>query len=356
MSPKLKLQLTDADPPELHAYVELQRLRNLSPRTIDQRTRLLRWLSTWLEKPLKDATIADLRRFVVRRGRRRVSRATHFTEITTLKTFYSALLERGFVEASPAEGLRCRRVRSTRQPISLGRVRTIFVEASEVQGDRTPRSLAVAKRDRACFELLFATGMRLSEASATLVVDVDLGDASVLVRRAKRGKPRRLPLPPSAVKAFRRYLDQGRDALLSDNDDQGRLFLNTKGRPLGRAGLYEVVRRVSKRCGAPTFPHAFRRTLATELAPNGASLPVIQEVLGHAQLTTTASYVETGVMEMREAIDLLDRQRPKGHAEPALLLNLQSRMFLGWQFQATSGSNPDSAADADNTGRCRRVA
>jgi integrase len=158
------------------------------------------------------------------------------------------------------------------------------------------------------------------------------------VRRAKRGVSRRLPLPPSAVEALQRYLDEGRPLLVAGGrDDEGRLLLGVGGRPLGRDGIYERVRRVSARCGARTHPHAFRRTLATELARAGVSLPVIQDVLGHAHLSMTSSYVQVGVPEMRGALDALDRTRPESHrVRPGRAV--QKQLFAGWAFGGVTDS------------------
>lgn len=335
---------TDGDPPELVAYVEHQRLRNLAPRTT------LRRLANWLERPLSEATPADLRAFLARPPRP-IARVTHMGHVSILKAFYAALAELGWVEVSPALGLRCERVHSSRRPLSSERVRELLGEASQVRGvaGRGPTrwEFAVAQRDRACLELLFGSGMRASEVAATRVVDLDLEEGSVLVRRAKRGKPRRIPLPEPAVRALRSYVEEGRAALVTGVDraksgcsprDEGRLFLGARGRPFTRAGVLQLVRRVSGRCGTKTYPHALRRTLATELVRFGASLPAVQELLGHAHLTTTAEYVEVSLPDMREALDAFDRRPPASHNVSgdglALLHKLQSQLFTEWQFSA----------------------
>ena len=330
--PSLQAPLPD-DPPELAPFVEQQRLRNLAVSTINARVQLVRRLAKWLPKPLPEATLHDLRRFLASR-RSEVAPATHFGNASTLRCFYAALVELGRLEESPAQGLEVRSTTSPRRPLSLDRVEQLLAEASRVQGEPTDAAQAVALRDRAAFELLFATGMRLSEIVAVNVVDVDMEDASILVRRAKRGDSRRIPLPAATVAAVRRYLREGRGVLQRDDADPGALLLNTRGGRLSRASLYQWVRAISLRCGAATYPHAFRRTIATQLARSGVSLPVIQEVLGHAHLSTTASYVGVEVEDMRGPLEALDRARLPGHTEPALLVNLQRRLFDDWQSPA----------------------
>ena len=333
MSRHSLLALRPDDPPELAPFVEQQRLRNLAVSTINGRIRSVRRLAQWLGKPLREASLHDLRRFVGR-GREGRAPATQFGEASNLRSFYAALVELGQLQDSPAQGLEVRNVPSPRRPLSLERVQQLLAEASRVQGAPTPQARAVALRDRAVFELLFATGMRLSEVVAVEVVDLDLGDASVLVRRAKRGPSRRLPLPSSAVERLRGYLAEGRSVLLGPGGDVGALFLNKYGGRLQGWTVQIMVREVSSRCGAATYPHALRRTLATQLARGGVSLPVIQEVLGHADLSTTALYVQVEVQDMRGPLELLDRQRRENHPVSAIRVDVQCRLFNDWQGSA----------------------
>jgi len=195
--------------PELEAYGDDQRRRGCSPVTIRARARVVTAFARWLGRPLKAATVADLRAFVASR-RPHLAEASQATEISYLKSFYAALLELGWVAADPAEGLKSWRADSPRRPLSLLAVRALLLEASRSPGRTTPVHEALALRDRACLELLFATGVRASEPCAARVVDLDLEDASILVRRAKTGPSRRLPLLAPAVAALR--LPRGRAA------------------------------------------------------------------------------------------------------------------------------------------------
>ncbi|MEZ6189558.1 MAG: tyrosine-type recombinase/integrase [Planctomycetota bacterium] len=330
-----RVQLRPSDPPELLALVEHQRLKNLAPATIHARVKLLRQLAAWLGEgsSLSAVRRGDLRRFLGRdRGGGQVKRATYFGEVSHLRVAYAALRELGVVAVSPATGLRVERVPSSRQPLRLESVEDVLSSAGTLHLPETPKRVAKTLRDRALLELVFATGMRLSELGAVRLTDVDLQGASVLVRRAKRGESRRLPLTPACVEALKRYLEAARPLLvqISEHAGDGALFVSTHGRGLTASGVHKVVIAAAKRCGVRGYPHVFRRTLATELARAGASLPAIQVLLGHAHLSTTGDYVGISVHDMRPALDLLDSQRPPGHSATKLSGNstkLQRQLF-----------------------------
>lgn len=320
-----------ADPPELVAYAERQRLQGLAPSTIAMRERVLRQFAAWFGRPLREAKPSELRAFVAER-RPHLSNASQVTEINYLQAFYGALVELGLVEQSPARGLRSWRPLTSRKPIGLLGVRALLLEASRSRGAE-PVHEALAERNRAVLELLFATGMRASEVCAARVVDLDLVDGSILVRRVKRGPGRRLPLPAPAVAALRAYLSRAGATLCGERADPGALFLTREGAALERGTLYVMVKAVARRAAVKAHPHLFRRTLATELARTGVSLPAIQKVLGHAHLSTTGDYVEVSVDEMRQALEQLDRQLPRSHPgeNPGAV---QCRLFAGWGTSA----------------------
>ncbi|MEZ6189481.1 MAG: tyrosine-type recombinase/integrase [Planctomycetota bacterium] len=309
-------------PPELLAYVEHQRLRNLSPRTVNARARVVARFAAWLgARSLAEARPRDLRRFFA--GRREVlSNGSQSTEVSYLKSFYAALVELGTIERDPTARIKSWRPPPTRRPLGLLQVRALLLEAL-----RAPGSPAIAARDRAVFEVLFATGARRSEVCAALAVDVDLDGASVLIRRAKAGTSRRLPLPPPAVDALRAYFDVARSALLGDRPDPGALFLVQGGGPLTPGALSALVERTGARAGVDVFPHLFRRTLATELGRAGCSLHVVQKVLGHAHLSVTSDYVSVALHDMRSALESFAQALPRRHSARSAAARLQCRLF-----------------------------
>jgi integrase/recombinase XerD len=146
-----------------------------------------------------------------------------------------------------------------------------------------------ALRDRALLELLYGCGLRASELVGLRPADLDL-NAQFLVCRGKGERQRVVPVSGAARRALREYLARGRPALVRDRAAEG-LFVNARGRPLTRQGLWHVVRRHARARGLPrTFPHALRHSFASHLLEGGADLRSVQALLGHADINTTEIY------------------------------------------------------------------
>jgi integrase/recombinase XerD len=159
-----------------------------------------------------------------------------------------------------------------------------------------PRTL----RDRALVELLYGAGLRVSEAVGLDKAGVDLDDRLVRVT-GKGGKQRVVPLGRPAAEALRRYLARGRHHL--DSRHRPELFLNAKGGALTRAGAFLILRRLAAKAGLdPTriHPHLLRHSFATHLLEGGADLRSVQEMLGHADLSTTELYTHISDRRRRE--------------------------------------------------------
>jgi len=163
----------------------------------------------------------------------------------------------------------------------------------------------------ALLELLYGTSLRACEVGSVLVADLDLAGAALVVRAAKRGESRMLPLTPSTVPHLERYLREGRPALLrADGRDHGHLLLSRYGRPLDADNVYAVVRLVAKRAGVRANVHAFRRSSATDMVRAGINLECVRQILGHARLSTTAIYVDVNMEDLRTAVAKLDTLFP----------------------------------------------
>ena len=164
-------------------------------------------------------------------------------------------------------------------------------------GDDSPRGV----RDRALLELLYGTGARISEAVALDVDDVDLTEGVVLLR-GKGGKQRLVPLGSYARQAAEAYLVRGRPALASAGRGGPALFLNHRGGRLSRQSAWATLRAAATRAGVtvPVSPHTLRHSFATHLLDGGADVRVVQELLGHASVTTTQIYTMVTVERLRE--------------------------------------------------------
>jgi integrase/recombinase XerD len=160
---------------------------------------------------------------------------------------------------------------------------------------------ALGVRDRALLELLYGTGARISEAVGLAVDDLDLPDGTVLLS-GKGGKQRRVPLGSYATRAVETYLVRARPGLAAQGRGTPALFLNARGGSLSRQSAWTVLRTAADRAGLTTAisPHTLRHSFATHLMEGGADVRVVQELLGHASVTTTQIYTLVTVDQLRE--------------------------------------------------------
>jgi integrase/recombinase XerD len=209
---------------------------------------------------------------------------------------------RGLHRFAVREELVATDVAASVRPPSLGRRLPRGLSVDEVSAlldaARGPEPANV--RDLALLEFLYGTGARVSEAVTCAVDDVDLVDATVLLR-GKGGRHRMVPLGSYAVAAVHAYLAV-RPVLLarSKNRDNHTLFRNARGGPLTRQGAWTLLRAAASRAGLEVYPHALRHSFATHLLDGGADVRVVQELLGHASVTTTQIYTKVTVQQLRE--------------------------------------------------------
>lgn len=282
------------------AYLELE--RGLSRNTLGAyRTDLLQF-GEYLERigasPL-GATHSDLAGFLAELaqgapGRPPVAATTLGRKVACLRSFYRYLRREGVIEHDPAAELR-----GPRKPQRLPRVLTREEVArllSQPSGQGPP-----ALRDRALLELMYACGLRASEAIGLEVSDVDL-DEGMLRARGKGSKERIVPVGRQALAAVGSYLRSGRPLLAARGADR-RLFLNRRGEGLTRQGLYKIVQGYARRAGLEErmSPHTLRHTFATHLLAGGCDLRSLQEMLGHADLATTQVYTHLSAERLKDA-------------------------------------------------------
>lgn len=160
---------------------------------------------------------------------------------------------------------------------------------------------SLALRDRALLELLYGTGARISEAVGLAVDDVDR-ESAVVTLHGKGGKTRLVPVGRYALRAVDGYLVRGRPALAASGRGSAQLFLNARGGPLSRQSAWTILRAAADRAGLGEglFPHILRHSFATHLLDGGADVRVVQELLGHASVTTTQIYTLVTVDRLRE--------------------------------------------------------
>lgn len=203
--------------------------------------------------------------------------------LAAVRSFHRFLVREGITDADPAESVMRPKVpRSLPKPLTESDVQALLA----APGQDGP----VAFRDTALLETLYGAGLRISELVALDVDDLDLDEGSVRAT-GKGSKERIIPLGRYAVRAVERYLVQGRPTLAGART-RGALFLNQRGGRLTRQGCTNIVKAMARRAGIRrrVTPHMLRHSFATHLLEGGADVRVVQELLGHARVSTTQIY------------------------------------------------------------------
>ena len=292
------------------AHLEFE--RGLSRNTLAAyRTDLLQF-GRFLAERGRDATSAepdDLSDFLADlaqgdgNGRPPCSTATVHRKAACLRSFYRHLRREETIEDDPAARLETpRRGRKLPEVLSYAEVQRLLAQP---RGD-DPTTF----RDRAMLELMYASGLRASETIGLEIQDVDL-EQGVVRARGKGSKERLVPVGGKALAAVRVYLRVGRPKLVHSPEER-KLFLNFRGGPLTRQGLYKIVLRHAESAGLGDrmSPHTLRHSFATHLLTGGCDLRSVQEMLGHADLSTTQLYTHLSGEELKEAYF---RAHPRAH-------------------------------------------
>jgi len=279
------------------AYLEFE--RGLSRNTLEAyRTDLLQFGRFLDERDVTAiaATAADVSDFLTRLAAgngKGASPATIHRKAACLRSFYRHLRREGLRESDPTASLSApRRGRKLPQVLTRGEVERLL---RQPRGDEP-----TARRDRALLELMYACGLRASEAIGLEISDLDLEDG-VLRARGKGSKERVVPIGQSALAAVRGYLERGRPELVKARPER-HLFVNFRGGPLTRQGLYKIVRRHAQTAGLADrmSPHTLRHTFATHLLAGGCDLRSVQEMLGHADVATTQLYTHLSSERLKD--------------------------------------------------------
>lgn len=225
------------------------------------------------------------------------ARRTTARKVSSLRRYFGWAARQDHIEADPTIGLSAPG-RDGRLPRVLhdDELRVLLDEPrATVLDDDAPRRL----RDDAVLELLYGSGLRVSE-----LTTLDTGDVELDVRRVTvwgKGRTQRsVPLTEPCAAALRRWLEAGRAAMAVDGSPLRALFLNAAGR---RLGPRDVRRILDRRAPAPTHPHALRHTFATHLLDGGADLRTVQELLGHADLSSTQVYTHVSKERLRAVVE-----------------------------------------------------
>ncbi len=283
----------------------LRDVRRMSPNTVESYARDLAALAAFAEK--RDLNVdalgrRDLEAFVRSLMSGGLAPRSVARAVACVRGFYKFLALEKKLEQSPADDL---------QPPRAWPALPKYLDLDEVdrllaQPDTgTPRGL----RDKALIEVLYATGLRVSELVALKASDLNL-DEGYLTCVGKGDKERMVPLGHEAADWVRRYIRDGRPQLSGKRPPSPRLFVNARGGPLSRVGFWKVLKAHGRKAGISRdiSPHVLRHSFATHLLERGADLRMIQVMLGHADLSTTQIY--THVLEARLRA-VYDRYHPR---------------------------------------------
>lgn len=224
--------------------------------------------------------VEDYANGLLRRGK---SPATVTRSMASIKSFFHYLMDRGLVDRNPAKGVSPAKVERKLPQVLTGREVELFLEQPQCTDLK-------GYRDRAMLELLYATGIRVSELIALDVDDLNLR-SQMLVCYGQNGKVRQIPLYTAAARALEDYLHNARPHLVNTPDETA-LFVNMSGERMSRQGFWKLIKYYQEKAGIQKdiTPHTLRHSFAAHLLENGADLRSIQEMLGHADISSTQIY------------------------------------------------------------------
>ncbi|MBE3582088.1 MAG: site-specific tyrosine recombinase XerD [Thermoanaerobacteraceae bacterium] len=242
---------------------------------------------------LEDAGRGLIVAYLVRLQQQGRSPATICRHLAALRSFYQFLVREGVLASDPTATME-----SPRQARKLPRVLT--VEEVELLLNQPRTKTPAGLRDKAMLELLYASGLRVSELVSLNVDQVNLQEAYVRCV-GKGARERVVPIGPVACFYLKAYLEHGRGRLLKGRKETA-LFINQQGKRLSRQGCWKIIKAYARAAGLPRniTPHTLRHSFATHLLENGADLRSVQELLGHADISTTQIYTHLTQKKIRE--------------------------------------------------------
>lgn len=241
---------------------------------------------------VKKVTATNLNSYVLYLEKNHFSAATISRNIASLKAFYHYLFKEGMVGHDEAEGLHAPKIeKKLPEILSMDEV----VRLLEQPSGESAKEI----RDKAMLELLYATGIRVTELITLKLGDVNLQMGYIVCRDAS--KERVIPFGNEAKNALLRYLQETRASMIEDQDSDY-LFVNCSGQPMSRQGFWKLIKYYAKKAGivADITPHTLRHSFAAHLVENGADLRSVQEMLGHSDISTTQIYANMNHNRIRE--------------------------------------------------------
>lgn len=244
-------------------------------------------------KDYLEVTSDDITAFLKEQKKNEISGRSLARAVAALRQFYRYLSEDNQIQTNPAEKIQTPEVsRTLPDYLTVEEIEELFGSINEDD--------PFEMRDKAIFELLYSSGLRISEACNLRLEDVDL-DNHFLTIRGKGGRERLVPFGEQALEVLRKYLEKARDQILKDRFSEY-LFISKKGEFLNRKSVWRLLKKYISRTGIKksVTPHTFRHSFATHLIENNADLRSVQELLGHIDISTTQIYTHMASKTLKE--------------------------------------------------------
>jgi len=281
----------------------LTREKRAAANTLSSYVRDVRQFAYWADEnrlELLQTSQEDVKRYARHLEQTGKSNATVVRSVASLKSFYTYMTAAHFVRFNPAKGFTPNRIERRLPAILTNREVDLFLEQPNI-GD------SKGCRDKAMLELLYATGIRVSELIS--LDENDLNLAGGVLRCTSKGRERVIPLYQTAIRALQKYVAEIRPKLVGEADEPA-LFVNMSGERMSRQGFWKLIKYYQEKAGIEKdiTPHTLRHSFATHLLANGADLRAIQEMLGHADISSTQIY--THVIK-RQLKDVYQKAHPR---------------------------------------------
>lgn len=266
-------------------YLEIE--KNYSPHTLLNYRKDLEEFSSFVQRRVEDIDYFTFRKFLAHLSLRGLKKRSISRKVSTLKSFFKFLLREGYIKTNPAASLVYPRIEKTLPK---------FIPEGEMQRflDSLSSEKVLEARDKALIEVLYSSGIRISELRGLNMEDIDFISGIIKVR-GKGKKERILPLGKPAQKALRDYLEK-------KSSQEKAVFVNRFGKRISCVGIRKIINKWAKILAlkGKVSPHVFRHSFATHLLNRGADLRSVQELLGHSSITTTQVYTHLTTERLKD--------------------------------------------------------
>ncbi len=277
----------------------LSKVKQASANTVSSYMRDIRQYAQWLRETegmdVVDASQLNIRDYLDHLEAEGRSAATKSRNLASLRNFYAYLVSSGFLEQTPVSNIKIERGEKKMPQILTGREIELLL-AQPVTMD--PKGI----RDKAMLEVMYATGMRVTE-----LLDLDIDDVNLeqgIIKCAGTKKIRAIPLYPGALKALNAYIRDTRNAMLADPEERA-LFVNVNGVRMSRQGFWKILKfyQNAAHIEKEITPHTLRHSFAVHLLENGADIGSVQELMGHSDISSTQMYTHLINQKLKSVYD-----------------------------------------------------